>query len=114
MYGDVHKRSHDKVIGVISGAERPIGGYSIMVIRDLPKVEPRVRFPLPAPKTLQNTLHTVLSTPLDARATLAQLVEQCFRKAEVRGSTPRGGSIKKHMGNHVFFDVPMSAILIPL
>ncbi len=26
-------------------------------------------------------------------ATLAQSVEQCFRKAEVRGSNPRGGSI---------------------
>ena len=27
-----------------------LSGYSIMVVRDLPKVEARVRFPLPAQK----------------------------------------------------------------
>ena len=50
-------------------------GYSIAVVRDLPKVEVRVRLPLSAP-----------------HAGIAQLVEQCFRKAEVGGSTPLPGS----------------------
>jgi hypothetical protein len=48
-----------------------------VVERDLPKVEMRVRFPLPAP---------------GGYATLAQLVEQHFRKVEVPGSNPGGGS----------------------
>ena len=32
-------------------------------------------------------------------ATLAQLVEQCFRKAEVSGSTPESGSSVFVVGN---------------
>lgn len=44
---------------------------------DLPKVELRVRFPLPAPVC----------------ADVAQLVEQYFRKVEVGGSNPLIGSI---------------------
>ena len=41
-----------------------------------------------------------------AQATIAQLVEQCFRKAEVLGSTPSGGSrgcarIPSHFGRFV-------------
>lgn len=32
---------------------------------------------------------------LEQRATLAQLVEQCFRKAKVPGSNPGGGSEKE-------------------
>ena len=48
----------------------------------LPKDESRVRFPLPAPT-----------------ANVAQLVEQCFRKAEVVGSIPTIGSNK--MKNYI-------------
>ena len=52
-----------------------------MVEHLLPKQVTRVRFPYPAPTNY---------------ATLAQLVEQCFRKAEVPGSIPGGGSITKN------------------
>ena len=48
-----------------------------MVVRLLPKQDTRVRFSSSA------QIHN---------ATLAQLVEQHFRKMKVRGSTPRGGS----------------------
>lgn len=50
------------------------GGISIVVVRDLPKVEAPVRSWYPAPS--QRSL----------------VVEQCFRKAEVVGSTPTAGS----------------------
>ena len=56
-------------------------GYSTSVVYDLPKVERRVRLPLPAP-ALKN-------------ATLAQLAEQRFRKAKIPGSNPGSGSIFK-------------------
>ncbi len=55
-------------------------GYCSVVECDLPKVETRVRFPLPAQGFLC--------------ATLAQLAEHHFRKVGVRGSIPRGGSLE--------------------
>ena len=57
-------------------------GYSLVVKRDLPKVEFRVRFPVPAPF-----------------ADVAQLVEQYFRKVEVGGSSPLIGSIYNQVSN---------------
>ena len=58
-----------------------------MVVRLLPKQDTRVRFPLPAQGYGYNF------------ATLAQLVEQHFRKMKVRGSNPRGGSKRKAVGS---------------
>lgn len=59
MYNIIYCRCHIMVIIQASSAfalwataDRQaefIRGYSIMVVRDLPKVEARVRFPLPAP-----------------------------------------------------------------
>ncbi len=38
---------------------------------------------------------SILRSPSEVQANLAQLVEQCFRKAEVPGSIPGIGSRKK-------------------
>ncbi len=43
-----------------------------------------------------------------SQASLAQLVEQCFRKAEVPGSTPGAGSIKKDPLMGLFCILPHS------
>ena len=67
-----------------------LGGYSITALCVLPKDETGVQFPLPA--HLQNERGLPERRP--AFATLAQLVEQCFRKAEVPSSILGGGSKK--------------------
>jgi hypothetical protein len=54
----------------------------------LPKDNTRVRFPLPAPAS------TSSACLKDLFADVAQLVEQCFRKAEVVGSIPTIGSTR--------------------
>lgn len=65
------------LVGLVQRA-RVSGGIRIVVIRDLPKVKPGVRFSYPAQTSIE--------------ATLAQLVEQHFRKVEVPSSNLGGGS----------------------
>ena len=71
-----------------------------MVVYLLPKQETRVRFSYPAQVICESRFSIFgnifivdsVYTLINSSADIAQLVEQCFRKAEVAGSIPAVGS----------------------